>query len=77
MDYLRIDGEFVRDILDDPGNRAMVRAINEIAQLMGIHTVAEYVQNRQILEMLREQKVDYAQGFAIHRPVSLETFWDH
>ena len=72
VDFLKIDGEFVRDIMSDKIDRAMVKSINEIGQLMGKYTVAEYVENDEILEQLRIIGVDYVQGFAIARPVPLK-----
>ncbi|MFA7388146.1 MAG: EAL domain-containing protein, partial [Thiohalobacteraceae bacterium] len=68
VDYLKIDGGFVRDIATDPIDRAMVEAINNVGHVMNIRTIAEFVENRQILEVLRELKVDYAQGYGIARP---------
>jgi diguanylate cyclase (GGDEF)-like protein/PAS domain S-box-containing protein len=72
VDFLKIDGVFVKDILDDPLSLALVTSINEIGQVMGIRTIAEYVENEAILEKLREIGVDYAQGFAIARPRPIE-----
>jgi EAL domain-containing protein (putative c-di-GMP-specific phosphodiesterase class I) len=72
VDFLKIDGLFVKDIADDPIDRAMVRSINEIAQLMGKQTIAEYVENTTILQHLRELGIDYAQGFGIDQPQPLE-----
>lgn len=74
VDFLKIDGLFVRDIVDDPIDRAMVSSVNEIAHLMGKQTIAEYVENDAILQHLREIGIDYAQGFAIDRPKPL-TQW--
>ena len=76
VDYLKIDGAFIQDILDDPIDRAMVEAINKVAQLMGIQTIAEYVENNAQLELLRTIGVDYAQGFGISRPKLLFMFVD-
>ena len=72
VDYVKIDGSFVKDIADDPIDRAMVRSINEIAHLMGKKTIAEFVENDQILALLREIGVDYAQGFGIGKPAKLQ-----
>ncbi len=72
VDFLKIDGIFVKDILDDPMDLAMVRSINEIGQVMGKQTIAEFVENEAILEKLREIGVDYAQGYGISRPEPLE-----
>ena len=68
VDVLKIDGEFVRSMESDPIRRAMVASINEIGQLMGLETVAEWVETEATWEMLRELGVDYVQGFWLHRP---------
>ena len=72
VDYLKIDGGFVKDIAADPINFAMVKSISEIARVMEKGTIAESVDNDAILEKLGELKVDYAQGFGIARPRPLE-----
>ena len=71
VDKVKIDGIFVRDMLQDEIDFAMVESINRIGQLMGIETVAEFVENDQILAKVRELGVDYAQGYGIHRPEPL------
>ncbi|MEZ5581724.1 MAG: EAL domain-containing protein [Candidatus Competibacteraceae bacterium] len=68
VDFLKIDGMFVRDIATDPIDRTMVRSINEIGQALGIKTIAEFVENDEIKNLLREIGVDYAQGYGIHKP---------
>jgi diguanylate cyclase (GGDEF)-like protein/PAS domain S-box-containing protein len=68
VDYLKIDGSFVRNIHRDPVDRAMVESCNHIAHVMGIKTIAEYVENQRILQVLREIGVDYAQGDAVAEP---------
>jgi diguanylate cyclase (GGDEF)-like protein len=68
VDYLKIDGTFVKDIVCDPIDRAMVKSINEIGQVMGMETIAEFVESEEIKMMLQEIGVNYAQGFAIHKP---------
>lgn len=68
VDYLKIDGAFVKDMLLDPIDCAMVEAINHIGHLMGIQTIAEFVENEQIQEKLREIGVDFAQGYGIEKP---------
>ena len=73
IDYLKIDGSFVRDIVDDPLDRAMVSAINEIGHLMGIDTIAEFVETPAALETLRALGVDFGQGYAIDPPRPLST----
>ncbi|MDG9883131.1 EAL domain-containing protein [Pseudomonas putida CSV86] len=68
VDFLKIDGSFVKDMLDDPVNRAMVQVINHIGHVMGKRTIAEFVETPLIEQALREIGVDYAQGFLIERP---------
>ena len=68
VDYLKIDGGFVKDMINDPIDRAMVEAINHIGHVMKIETIAEFVENNAILEALRGIGVDYAQGYGIERP---------
>ena len=68
VDYLKIDGVFVKDIADDPVDFAMVKAINEMGHVMGKRTVAEFVEKEAILLKLREIGVDYAQGYGIAKP---------
>jgi diguanylate cyclase (GGDEF)-like protein len=68
VDYVKIDGVFVKDIADNPADYAVVRSINEIGHYMGKRTVAEFVEDMQILDSLKEIGVDYAQGFQISKP---------
>jgi diguanylate cyclase (GGDEF)-like protein/PAS domain S-box-containing protein len=68
VDYLKIDGSFVKDMLTDPTDRAMVDAINNIGHVMGKQTIAEFVENDAILACLRAMGVDYAQGYGIGKP---------
>lgn len=74
VDFLKIDGMFVKQIDTDPVDRAMVRCINEVAKLMGKQTIAEYVENERILQILKEIGVDFAQGYHIAKPCPLEEF---
>jgi diguanylate cyclase (GGDEF)-like protein/PAS domain S-box-containing protein len=69
VDYLKIDGSFVRDVLDDPMSLAIVRSINEIGHVLGKLTVAEFVENDAVRARLVELGVDFAQGYCIGRPV--------
>ena len=68
VDFLKIDGSFVTDMLQNPVNYAMVEAIHRIGHIMGKKTIAESVESTEILDALRTIGVDYAQGFAIARP---------
>ena len=72
VDFLKIDGLFVKDILDDKIDLAMVRSINEVGHIMGKKTIAEFVENEQIFNLLRELGVDYAQGHGIGKAVPLD-----
>jgi len=71
VDFLKIDGMFVRNIVDDPIDHAMVKSINEIGQVMGMKTIAEFVENNEIKDKLMAIGVDYAQGYAIGKPQPL------
>ena len=73
VDYLKIDGAFVRDITSNPIDRSMVEAIHHIGHQMGLKTVAEYVESERTLAMLREIGIDYVQGNGVHQPEPLET----
>ena len=65
IDYLKIDGGFVRDVCTDPVDRAVVEAIQRIGRVMGIQTIAESVENEEALQALAEIGVDYAQGMHV------------
>jgi len=71
VDYLKIDGAFVKNMAQDKIDYAMVESINRIGHIMGIKTIAEYVENAKIYKQLGELGVDYAQGYGIHRPEPL------
>ncbi len=68
VDFLKIDGSFVVDILKDPIDRAMVEAIISVGHVLNIKVVAEWVENEETLQLLREMGVDYAQGYHLGRP---------
>ncbi|WP_455209848.1 EAL domain-containing protein [Kaarinaea lacus] len=68
VEYLKIDGSFVRDMVQDPINTAMVESINEIGHIMGLKTIAEFVENEFINEKLKKLEVDFVQGYGIHKP---------
>jgi Amt family ammonium transporter len=71
VDYLKIDGSFVRDLLDDPVDAAMVESICRISTQMGIETIAEFVEEKQLIDWLTAVGVDYAQGYGVERPKPL------
>ena len=73
VDYLKIEGGFVKEMLHDPIDREMVRSINEIGHLTGKQTIAEFAENEEIITMLRGIGVDYAQGYGVSEPRRVTT----
>lgn len=71
VDYLKIDGSFVRNIATDPIDRAMTETINRIGHLMGLQTVGEFAESVEVIGALRALGVDYAQGYGVQRPQAL------
>lgn len=72
VDYLKIDGSFVRVIDKDPIARTMVSAINQVGHAMGLQTIAEYVENETIRDHLQRMQVDFGQGYALGKPEPLQ-----
>ncbi len=72
VNYLKIDSVYIKGIADDPLDLAIVRSINDIGQIMGKHTIAEYVESERVAEKLREIGIDYYQGYFIAKPRSIE-----
>ena len=68
VDYLKIDGSFIRELNANSASKVMVEAISHIAEGIGLKTVAEFVENEHILNSVRDLNVDYAQGFHLGRP---------
>ena len=73
VNYLKIDGQFIRDLITDPLDLAAVRCFIEVAKVVGIETIAEFVETDEVLAALREMGVDFAQGYLLHRPEPLPT----
>lgn len=73
VDYLKIDGVFIKDILNNRVDRVMVDSITKLAHELGLKTVAEFVSSQEIAEQLRELGVDYAQGYFLAKPQPLRT----
>jgi EAL domain-containing protein (putative c-di-GMP-specific phosphodiesterase class I) len=73
VDYLKIDGAFVRDVLKDKADRAMVKSMNDVGHALGLKTIAEYVENPEIFNCLSEMGVDYAQGWGVAKPERLDS----
>ena len=71
MQYLKIDGGFVRDMVENRISESMVAAIAQVAHVMQLDTIAEFVESEAIKERLIKLGVDYAQGFAIGKPIPL------
>ena len=76
FDYLKIDGDFIRELARNQTDRLTVQAIVEIAKGMGKKTIAEFVETEEVLVLLRALGVDFAQGYRIGAPDDLESFWD-
>jgi diguanylate cyclase (GGDEF)-like protein/PAS domain S-box-containing protein len=72
VDYLKLDGCFVNNMVNDPIDRAMVKAINQIGHTMNIKTIAEFVEDEATLHTVHEIGVDYAQGYIIAKPMPIE-----
>jgi diguanylate cyclase (GGDEF)-like protein len=70
VEYLKIDGSFIKKLIRDPVDQSMVRMVGEVAKAAGMETVAEYVQNAATLKLLARYGIDYAQGFHIGRPAA-------
>lgn len=75
VDYLKIDGSFVRDLASSPLSEAVVRSITEIAHLLDIRAVAEHAEDETQIDLLRALDVDYAQGYAFQRPLPIAEFF--
>lgn len=71
VDYLKIDGVFIKDIASNSIDRIMVQSINSLGHELGLQTVAEYVESKEAFEVLRELGVDFAQGYFIAEPEAL------
>lgn len=72
VDYLKIDGSFIKDIATDEVANAMVRSVSQVGHLMGVKVIAEYVENNRVIKILRGIGVDYGQGYGISKPIPLE-----
>lgn len=77
VDYLKIDGSLIQHICTEPTDRAMVKSIHEIACMMGMKTIAEFVENEGIIKVLDDIGVDYVQGYGIGKPEPCVTLSDY
>ncbi|MBY0408714.1 MAG: PAS domain S-box protein, partial [Burkholderiaceae bacterium] len=71
VDLIKIDGQFIRDLIDDPLDDAAVRCFVEVAQVVGVKTVAEFVDRAEVLDRVRAIGIDFAQGYFLHQPERL------
>jgi EAL domain-containing protein (putative c-di-GMP-specific phosphodiesterase class I) len=76
VDFMKIDGRFIRDLVTDKLNDVMVRCFVDIAKVVGVQTVAEFVETSETLDRLRIIGVDYAQGFLLGKPEPLARIFD-
>ena len=76
VDTLKIDGQFVRDLVDDALDEAAVRCFADVARVMGLATVAEFVDKPQVLDKLKAMDVDFAQGYLLHLPGPIDQLID-
>jgi diguanylate cyclase (GGDEF)-like protein len=74
VDYLKIDGAFVRDFMFDPIDRTMVRAINELGHMLGKQTIAKHVESHEVVAELKKMGIDHIQGYVYSQPQSLDDF---
>jgi len=73
VDYLKIEGQFIHNLVVDPLNAVTVRYFVDVARVMGIETIAEFGDKPETLVRLGELGVDYAQGFLLHRPAPIDS----
>ena len=76
VDYLKIDGSFVKSMLNDEKDYALVKSINQIGKELGMETIAEFVENKSLHDALKKINVDYVQGYGIAKPVPLSSIID-
>ena len=77
VDYLKIDGSFVRHMAEDPVDYAMVESINQIGHILGLKTIAEWAEDNATLNQLRALNVDFAQGYGVGEPEPMHSFTIH
>ena len=76
VDYLKIDGAFIRNLADDEIDRAMVASINQVGHIMKIKTIAEYVETEEVFNILKDIGIDYVQGHYLGEPEPFEKLLD-
>ena len=75
VDYFKIDGSFVRQLRSSALSVPIVRAINEIAHVLDKRTIAEHTESQEVIDALTRLGVDFAQGYAVHRPEPIQTYF--
>ena len=73
VDYLKIDGEFIRDIIEDDRSFVFVRSMTELGHCLNMKVIAEFVESDPIIDRLRDANVDFIQGYQVGRPVSIDS----
>ncbi len=68
IDFIKIDGSFIRQLTESKSDRVFVKSMVDVAKGLGIQTIAEFVENKETVEILKELGVDYAQGYFIGKP---------
>ncbi|MEM7259816.1 MAG: EAL domain-containing protein, partial [Pseudomonadota bacterium] len=71
VDYLKVDGQFVKDVHKNEVHAEMLGFVQRVARLLGIKTVAEFVENQEVLDCLRDMGIDYAQGYHVGKPFDI------
>ena len=72
VEYLKIDGSFIKEIVDDPFAEAIVNSITQVSRVRNLQTIAEYVENQEIMQRIKNIGVDFAQGYGVGKPVPLK-----
>jgi EAL domain-containing protein (putative c-di-GMP-specific phosphodiesterase class I) len=72
VDFLKIDGDLVRNVIEDPVSQAKIRAIARVSKVIGMKTIAQFAESDHVVNMLAQLQIDYAQGFAIGKPRSID-----
>jgi EAL domain-containing protein (putative c-di-GMP-specific phosphodiesterase class I) len=76
IDFIKIDGKIVRDCASNPIHRSIIKAINQIAHIMNLQTIAEFAEDQILVMQLRELGLDYVQGYAISLPTPIQEFFE-
>lgn len=71
VNYLKIDGSFIKDIQTDDVARTMVKSITQVGQVMDVQTIGEFVEDEKVIQILRDMGIDYGQGYGISKPMPL------